>query len=222
MFAITNIIAVREEKKLGDWGILGTRFCFISWPINASTDSTTSAACLDGGPAGVKGFKVMTINELATESNYSIRPATEADREGLHELVPLLADFDIPPNRRAEHLWQGDAQTVDRFFSGEDPHVAIDVAATADNVLLGLAITRIGEELLSHTPSAHLEALVVAPTARGLGLGRKLLATSEARARSSGAESLTLHVFNRNQRAKSLYADAGFDQELIRAIKWLT
>jgi len=77
------------------------------------------------------------------------------------------------------------------------------------------------EELLSHEPSAHLEAIVVDPRARGTGLGKRLMEHCEQRVRDLGAQSLTLHVFARNERARALYAIQEFDEELIRAIKWL-
>jgi ribosomal protein S18 acetylase RimI-like enzyme len=43
----------------------------------------------------------------------------------------------------------------------------------------------------------------------------------EGKVRQQGASSLTLHVFSRNARARALYASEGFDEELVRAIKWL-
>ena len=78
-----------------------------------------------------------------------------------------------------------------------------------------------GEELFNHEPSAHLEALVVDAQARGLGIGRKLLAHAEQCVRARGAHTLTLHVFSNNHRARSLYDAFDFDSELIRAVKWL-
>jgi ribosomal protein S18 acetylase RimI-like enzyme len=90
-----------------------------------------------------------------------------------------------------------------------------------EGYVLGLALITMREELLSHMPSAHLEAIVVSPEARGMGLGRTLLQHTEAAVKKRGAHSLSLHVFNKNQRAKSLYTSHGFDNELIRAIKWL-
>ncbi|HCY04102.1 MAG TPA: hypothetical protein DHU16_01520 [Gammaproteobacteria bacterium] len=77
------------------------------------------------------------------------------------------------------------------------------------------------EELFSHEPSAHLEALVVNAEARGLGIGRKLLAHAENCVSARGASTLTLHVFSNNHRARSLYDAFDFDSELIRAVKWL-
>ena len=74
------------------------------------------------------------------------------------------------------------------------------------------------EEMLSHDPSAHLEAIDVDPRALGTGLGKRLMRHCEARVRELGATSLTLHVFQRNARARALYAAEDFDEELIRAI----
>ena len=76
------------------------------------------------------------------------------------------------------------------------------------------------EELLSHAPSAHLETIIVAPQARGKGLGSRLLERAEQRAIALGAKSLTLHVFSNNIRARSLYKKHGYDEELLRCIKW--
>ena len=85
----------------------------------------------------------------------------------------------------------------------------------------GLIIVTLRQELLSRAPSAHLEAIVVAPGARGMGLGRRLLTHAESRARAAGAASMSLHVFANNVRARALYDADGYDSELIRAIKWL-
>ena len=82
-------------------------------------------------------------------------------------------------------------------------------------------MVRLRKELLSHAPSAHLEAIVVSPNARGRGLGKRLMHHCEQRVRAMGALSLTLHVFANNERARALYASETFDEELIRAIKWL-
>ena len=76
-------------------------------------------------------------------------------------------------------------------------------------------------ELLSRAPSAHLEALAVAEGFEGRGLGGRLLAAAESDAGEQGAQSLTLHVFAVNERARRLYEKAGFEGELMRYIKEL-
>jgi|TARA_B110000971_G_scaffold220104_1_gene262799 ribosomal protein S18 acetylase RimI-like enzyme len=154
-------------------------------------------------------------------SKTNIRPATAEDQARLLELLPLLADFDIPKARKAQDLWLGDVPLLKAVLAGKADQTFLDVAVNEEDYILGLVLITMREELLSHAPSAHLEAIVVSPEARGMGLGRTLLQHTEDAVSRRGAHSLSLHVFNKNQRAKSLYTSQGFDNELIRAIKWL-
>ncbi|MFQ3347000.1 MAG: ribosomal protein S18 acetylase RimI-like enzyme [Candidatus Azotimanducaceae bacterium] len=154
-------------------------------------------------------------------SHTNIRPARAEDQARLLELLPLLADFDIPEARQPEDLWLGDVPLLQAVLAGNADQSFLHVVVGEDDHILGLVLITMREELLSHAPSAHLEAIVVSPEARGMGLGRMLLQHTEDTVRKRGAHSLSLHVFNKNQRAKSLYTSHGFDNELIRAIKWL-
>jgi len=171
----------------------------------------------------------------------NIRPAIPADLDAALQLLPMLADFEVPEERDPKHLWEGDAQLLREILSNHPPdasfcHVAEEVVgentstagvqstpgkSDSNNAILGLVIVTMRDELMSHAPSAHLEAIVVSPQARGQGLGRKLLAHTEAEVRRRGAQSLSLHVFANNQRARNLYDQVGFESELIRATKWL-
>ncbi len=148
-----------------------------------------------------------------------IRPATVADMHQVASLLPQLTDFDVPAERNPDDLWQGDAALAEQSLRGEAAQTLLE-AASSDNNIVGVIMITLREELMSHAPSAHLEAIVVHPSARGTGLGQKLLARSEVIARENGAQSLSLHVFANNQRARALYQSNGFDEELIRAIKW--
>lgn len=151
---------------------------------------------------------------------YQIRTATSNDLETMLTILPELADFEIPAKREAKDLWMGDADLLRATLAGNATQSFADVAVDADDNILGLVLITMRDELMSHAPSAHLEAIVVAPSARGKGLGGALLQHSELSCRQRGAESLSLHVFSANHRARSLYASNGFDSELIRAIKW--
>lgn len=154
-------------------------------------------------------------------ADIQIRPGKDSDRQAVVALMPYLADFAIPTRRQAEHLWSGDAQMAEAVLSQSSASSFIDIAEAPSGQVVGLIMVSLREEMLSHEPSAHLEAIVVAPEYRGLGLGSKLTQHCETRVKALGAKTLTLHVFNRNQRARALYAAHSFDEELIRAIKWL-
>jgi ribosomal protein S18 acetylase RimI-like enzyme len=152
--------------------------------------------------------------------DFLIRAATPADTEQILALFPRLAAFEIPPQRRPEFLWQGDAEQVKRWSEGALPELLVFVAVNAANEVLGVSVARMGKELLSHAPSAHLEALMVRKEAEGRGIGGQLVDAIEQEARARGATSMTLHVFGSNTRARELYRRKGFNEELIRAIKF--
>ena len=152
-----------------------------------------------------------------------IREATRADRDALFALLPQLADFEIPAQRDPHQLWEGDGELLDQILSGTVSSSFVDVAESvnSESKILGFVMVTLREEMLSHRPSAHLETIVVHPEAQGVGLGRRLMSHTEQKVKTLGAESLTLHVFRANHRARALYEKQGFDSELIRAVKWL-
>jgi ribosomal protein S18 acetylase RimI-like enzyme len=152
---------------------------------------------------------------------YQIRAAAPAELAPLLELFPRLADFDLPPERLAEDLWRGDAELLRMWAAGEAPGCLVYLAADADGGILGVALARLREELISHAPSAHLEVLAVRAGAEGQGIGGALIRAAEREVRARGALSMTLHVFSSNARARALYERHGYAGELIRYIKHL-
>jgi ribosomal protein S18 acetylase RimI-like enzyme len=127
----------------------------------------------------------------------------------------------MPPERSAEDLWRSDAELLRRWSTGDMPQCLVFVAVDSEGSILGVAMAQLREELLSHAPSAHLEVLVVREGAEGQGIGQALIREVEQAVRAHGAQSITLHVFSSNTRARAVYQRLGFTEELIRAIKYL-
>ena len=152
---------------------------------------------------------------------HQIRPAGLKDCEAIARLLPELAAFEIPQRRNSSDLWEGDLATLHRWRDGMEPKVMVHVAEAESGAIEGFTIVRLREELMSHEPSSHLEAIVVAENARGTGLGKRLLINAEERAKSAGALTITLHVFGNNERARAVYRKMGYDEELIRDLKYL-
>lgn len=150
-----------------------------------------------------------------------IREGRREDASALMDLMPGLADFAVPTDRNPDDLWRGDARLLAEHLSGARDDTMLLVAVDAADRPLGLALASLRPELLSGAPSAHLEAIVVGPGARGQGTGRRLLAAIEAAAAARGARAMTLHAFRQNERARALYESADYDAELIRYIKTL-
>jgi GNAT superfamily N-acetyltransferase len=62
------------------------------------------------------------------------------------------------------------------------------------------------------TVTAEVKRMYVTPTARGLGLARRMLAHLEATARVAGVEALVLETGEKQPEAIALYASAGYER----------
>jgi GNAT superfamily N-acetyltransferase len=84
--------------------------------------------------------------------------------------------------------------------------------AFAENRPVGLAVCFHGFSTFAAKPLINIHDFIVLPGARGLGVGRRLLAAVEKKARSQGCCKVTLEVQENNHRARQVYAAAGFRQ----------
>ena len=81
------------------------------------------------------------------------------------------------------------------------------VVARVDGVAVGCGgVCRFDES------RAELKRMYVAPSARGLGLGRRLLDALEAEARGLGYVAVVLETGNLQQEALGLYTSAGYER----------
>jgi GNAT superfamily N-acetyltransferase len=79
---------------------------------------------------------------------------------------------------------------------------------------VGLAICFRGFSTFAARPLVNISDYFVFPEHRGAGIGRRLLAAIEQRAREIGCCRLTLEVQENNHRAKAVYAKAGFSRDV--------
>ena len=151
--------------------------------------------------------------------NYSVRKAKDMDGEAMLALLPRLAVFELPDSRTAEHLWVHDAALMRDWIDGKTDNVLMHIAEDEVGTVVGVAMVTLRPELLSHEPSAHLEAIAVSVGVEGQGIGQLLLRAAEEDANAHGAKTITLHVFANNKRARRFYERSGYDGELMRYIK---
>jgi ribosomal protein S18 acetylase RimI-like enzyme len=153
--------------------------------------------------------------------SFQIRSAVSEDGEAILALMPRLAAFDVPKSRNPVDLWRSDAAMLQRWLDGEAAECFVHVAVDDAETMLGFTLVSLRPELLSHEPSAHLEAIAVGEGTEGMGVGQALLAAAESEAKAQGAQTITLHVFASNTRARGFYEQSGYDGELLRYIKEL-
>ena len=150
-----------------------------------------------------------------------VRSAASDDGDAILALMPRLASFDVPESRNPVDLWRSDAAVFQRWLDGQAAECLVHVAVDDTEKIVGFTLVSLRPELLSHEPSAHLEAIAVGEGAEGMGVGQALLAAAENEAKAHGALTITLHVFANNTRACGFYEKSGYDGELIRYIKEL-
>jgi ribosomal protein S18 acetylase RimI-like enzyme len=135
--------------------------------------------------------------------------------------MPRLADFDIPKERQADHLYNDDMLLMRAWLRGDADDCLVQVAVDDNENVQGFTLTRLRPDALSHEPSAHLEAIAVSAAAEGQGVGSALLVAAEENCSKRGAQSITLHVISTNTRARTIYERSGYFGEMLRYIKRL-
>lgn len=82
--------------------------------------------------------------------------------------------------------------------------------ARVEGEAAGAAVSFEGYSTFEAAPLLNLHDFVVSPAFRGRGVAKAMLARLEAEARSRGCCKITLEVLSNNQRARGIYAAAGF------------
>jgi ribosomal protein S18 acetylase RimI-like enzyme len=127
--------------------------------------------------------------------------------------VPALLDEMTAFNRHERIPWRrARGEPALRRLIATPALGQVVVAPTAGRAptIDGYTIVTWGFDLEWNGRDAMLTELWVAPRARGRGLGGRLLAEAERRARAGGAAAMHLMVRHRNVAARALYDRVGF------------
>ncbi|MCC6709276.1 MAG: GNAT family N-acetyltransferase [Gammaproteobacteria bacterium] len=141
---------------------------------------------------------------MSDSSSPHIRAATLADLDGLSELLSVLfsQELEFTPDSVAQR------RGLMRILG--DPSLGLILLAVSGTRVLAMVnllftvSTALGERV------ALLEDMVVAPGARGAGLGSRLLDEAMSAARAAGCKRVTLLTDGDNQAAQRFYAMHGF------------
>ena len=161
------------------------------------------------------------VRESPMPENFSVRPARPEDADFVLALVPQLLAFGPPPWRDIDQMTETDTLTIARSLRGASDRATVLVAEDSDGRLLGF-IHLCGEtDYYTRGECGHIADIVVAPEARGRGVGDAFMAEGERWARDHGYSMLTLNVFIENRHARTLYERTGFGAETVRYVKAL-
>jgi DNA-binding MarR family transcriptional regulator/GNAT superfamily N-acetyltransferase len=193
-----------------------------------ATDSRIRAVTLT--PAGLEERALLDKDSDALARSL-LTPLTSGQRTRLVEAIATVEELltaglvDI----RIEHPASDDAQyCIDRYFdelddrfdTGFDPTVSIsaDVDELTEPAGL-LLVARLRDEPIGcgalkfhDNAPAEIKRMWVSDSARGVGLGRRLLTELEEHARRRGVDAVRLETNKTLHEAISLYRSAGYDE----------
>lgn len=139
-----------------------------------------------------------------------------ASRQDIPELCGLLAALF---SQEAEFTPDRDAQSRGLALIIDNPELGLILAAWQSGRIVGMVnllytvSTALGERV------ALLEDMVVAPDARGAGVGSRLLRQAVELARRNGCKRITLLTDRTNEPAQRFYRKHGFDFSAMVAMR---
>ena len=134
---------------------------------------------------------------MTNQTEYSIRPATLHDLAGLCQLEAATFSYDQIGRRSFRHLLRSPSTQV---------YVCDSVADTDQQILAyAIVLTR------KNSTFWRLYSMATCASARGLGIGRKMLSHIIAQARERKVTGIRLEVKCDNQAGLHLYRDLGFE-----------
>ncbi|MBD3882239.1 GNAT family N-acetyltransferase [Phormidium tenue FACHB-886] len=151
--------------------------------------------------------------------NFVMRSAVVNDRAFILDLVPRFVERTAPRWRTLEQVTGTIAQDLEETLAALPADRAIFIAEDWQGNRLGFISLGTVTDLFTQEPCGYISDLAVIAAAEGQGVGRALMHAGEAWARQQGYRLLTLNAFPQNERARSLYRQLGFEEDLIKYIK---
>lgn len=150
-------------------------------------------------------------------THVTIRRVRTSDTSFILNLLPSLADPELPHWRDPEVMLDIDKRILKAEIEEGNTDNAIFIAEdTKTQEQLGFVFLEVGTDYYYPEPHGHVADIIVAPTARGRGIGKLLMKKAEEWTKESGYSLLTLNVFNDNDKARKLYSSLGFRPDMTK------
>ncbi|MEH6656081.1 GNAT family N-acetyltransferase [Leeuwenhoekiella marinoflava] len=147
----------------------------------------------------------------------NIRLVTKEDTDFILNLLPSLTDPELPHWRDPDVMLDIDQRILKSEIHDGSENNAIFIAEDNETKKqLGFIFLEIGTDYYHREPHGHIADIIVAPDARGRGIGKLLMNKAEEWTKKSGYNLLTLNVFDDNKKARKLYQSLGFTPDLTK------
>jgi GNAT superfamily N-acetyltransferase len=138
-----------------------------------------------------------------SSSEFTIRPAVEADSETIANLIRELAIYE-----KLDHVAKATAEDFRKYLFGPHPYAEVLIAEVNDEPV-GLALFFTTFSTFRGQPGLYLEDLFVQPEHRNKGIGKALLQTLAQITRDRGFGRMEWAVLDWNEPAIGFYRSMG-------------
>lgn len=155
---------------------------------------------------------------MVVASELCVRRASATDAPSVLALVPRLIGFGPPPWRDPKEMAETDGAVITSALASTEDDPVVFVAERTGEVL-GFIHLHSVEDYYRRRRHGHVADIVVAASAEGQGIGKRLLEEGESWARRLDFDWLSISVFAANRRALTLYEAVGFKRDIMRLVK---
>jgi len=149
---------------------------------------------------------------MSDGADIAIRPATVADADGIFAMLRGLSESVGDSDKMVSSV-----DDIRQHGFGDAPLFEALVAERAGSIV-GLSLYFYSFSTWLGCPGVYIQDLYIDTTARGAGVGRRLVSATARVAKSRGATHLRLSVYDDNHDAQAFYRQIGMrhrDDELI-------
>ena len=153
-----------------------------------------------------KSFQMQTVEIVEADLNRS---------EHQHAVVELIDAYAMDPMGDGKPL---SPEALRNLIPGLQQHPTTIIFLAYQGVeAIGIALCFLGFSTFAARPLINIHDLAVLPAHRGQGVGQRLIAEVECKARDMGCCKLSLEVQENNRTARQVYEAMGFEQAVYQA-----
>jgi len=147
-----------------------------------------------------------------------VRDYRAQDRPAILDLAERFTEFELPPWRAKRDVDEANRKALAGAL--DDAAVgSVVLVAERDGEFAGFIRLQTKTDYFTKRDVGYIADIAVHPDHEGVGVAGRLLDAGQAWAKDKGLMTLTLEVFDGNDRAARLYERHGFTREVVQYTK---
>jgi ribosomal protein S18 acetylase RimI-like enzyme len=148
-----------------------------------------------------------------------IRLFNQNDRKFILSLIERFSEFDLPEWRSSHEINRTNKKKLENAIKNPKLESEIYVAEDENGKSAGFIHLETQIDYFSGEKLGYIADIAVDKAFERKGIGKSLLKTGEEWAKQRGYKLMWLYVFSGNTRAKAIYKNLGYEEEVVKLVK---